>query len=157
MLELIDTLEKEKLFSDYMSHKLKTQSYLNILFQLDNKNDKILRKFQNDIDPRKHKKNSFFVNLILHNGVNIKSFKKHYGKPIKTLELGEYGTELDALYMFIVRIHGKLVLLAVDDRGTSIEMESNVTNHEFVEIYKVLIETMIKANKDIYQYYSNLK
>jgi len=141
--------EKEDLFKRYLNFDLKSQSYMNVLFSLSDKNNKKIIKVQKEVDPRENKKSSsFLANLLMHNNNDIKKYNKQYGKPVSTKELGEYGQELKCSYFYIFKILDKNVILFVDDRGTSIEVDSNITEEEFVETYRILLNTMLKANKE---------
>ena len=139
----------DELFKNYMSGKLKTQSYMNVLFSLNRKNDKRLKKIKEEAFPGKeNKKLLSYASIFLHNNNDIKKYKEYYGEPVSTKELGEYGDELKCSYFYIFKILDKNVVLFVDDRGTGIEVEKNINDDEFIEIYRTLLYTMIKANKD---------
>jgi len=153
-IELLNTSEKDILFKRYLKGDFKTTSYMNILLNLNRKNDKKIKKIQEKADPRKDKKSaSFYASLIMHNTIDVKRLSKHFGKPEKTREFGEFGTDVDALYFFIFKIKNKYIFLTVDDRGTSCEIE-NMKEEEFIEIYEVLLNTLKKVNKKELEFYN---
>ena len=160
----IEVLGDEYL-ENYVSGRLNLTNLLNFLFKnginsygsiVNNVGGYLLQKLGYDklhISQKTRKKkfirsnsgwafNMFFTSLL--NGEVLKNMFA-YGNPTYHDKFGEGGDEFDNIggksyASYFLRINGIVLHVGYDHRGTRIEIQSDITNDELIEVLKTLVD-----------------
>lgn len=138
---IIKQLNSKEYFYDYFEQSLSLIPYLMMRNKFGNDFEKDIGKYLTlsceDV--------SILVGFVLTD--NFKTLKATFSNSYTTHKLGE-----GRATVFFLKIYGKEVMLFRDSRGTSIELEKNITKKEFNEImfelFKIIYENMLKIEKE---------
>ena len=138
-----EILDHNKYFELYYNQELELQSHMNFLFKKNTFNkimDNVLSFMREKYNININQFDSNMVFSIVMYGGNKDVLLNLLGRGKNTIRLGEGRASV-----YFLKINGKIVMLFLDSRGMSIEIEPTITQDEYKDIMTDLFEFLYEG------------
>jgi len=147
----IELLDSKKYFELYYDSQFTLTPMNNYMFNLDREKFLLDKKIANylQLTGSKALKKANWVYIMIMTGQPKKTLDRIFGNGKGTTRLGE-----GKATVYFMKVLGKTVMLFHDNRGTSTELEVDLTKEDYVniafEIFKYIYENVDEENKQFF-------